>query len=453
MQLFIVNLLIIVSSWLLRTDLISLSILGLSQLVICSFALYRNSPIRLPVGLFYLILIYLFHSGFALLFIQGYSLVDFSQGYYTESDYSKAQIFTEMSVFFFTIGYTRKLSLNFISKAKDVVDVQGKYFVAFFLLCLPLYIASIYIKIDIAKESGYLETYMVTSMPLFHYGSTFIESCVPMATLLFILYKKNLSVCKYLAILMFLLSVYSMASGQRILAITSILSLGLIYFNVVSTINKKNFIIISLIAVSLLVLLPLVTSLRKYGLVDAEHLADAYQEMKTDSEGGVLFGFIREFGDTVVSLIFPMLRTGYTEPYGLGLTYLLGPLSLSPKLPIDLVQSDFYRDAMYFITRYPEAIYIHFGGSILGESFSNFGWFGCIAIYFVGLLNKMIDNSIYMAKKGYVSYPSILLIFIIPNLLKWVRDSFACVIGFTFIILYLLWLFSLNKKKQIRSSI
>lgn len=450
MQLFIVNLLIIVSSWLLRTDLISLSILGLSQLVICSFALYRNSPIRLPVGLFYLILIYLFHSGFALLFLQGYSYGELSQGYYTESDYSKAQIFTELSVFLFTIGYTRKLSLNLITRAKEVVDVQGKFFVAYFLLCLPLYIASIYIKIDIAKESGYLATYQVTSMPLFHYGSMFINSCVPMATLVFILYKKNLAFCKYLAILMFLLSVYSMASGQRILAVTSILSLGLIYFNVVSTINKKNFIIISLIAVSLLVLLPLVTSLRKYGLVDAEHLTDAYQEMRTDTEGGALFGFIREFGDTVISLIFPMLRTGYTEPYGLGLTYLLGPLSLSPKLPIDFVQSDFYRDAMYFITKYPEAKFINFGGSILGESFANFGWFGCLVISLVGRLNKLIDKSIHLAKQGYISYPSLLLIFIIPNLLRWIRDAFSCVIGFSFILLYLLWVFSLKKKKQVK---
>lgn len=449
MQLIIVNILIIVLSWLLRSDLISLSVLGLSQLVICCFSLYKNSPIKLPVGLFYLILIYLFHSGFALLFLQGYSLNDFSQGYYSESDYSKAQIFTEMSVFLFTIGYTRKLNINFISRAKEVVDVQGKYFVAFFLLCLPLYIASIYIKIDIARESGYLATFQVTSMPLFHYGSMFINSCVPMATLLFILYKKNSVVCRNLAILMFLLSVYSMASGQRILAITSILSLGLIYFNVVSTINKKNFIIISLIVVALLVFLPLVTSLRKYGLVDAEHLSDAYQEMRTDTEGGSLFGFIREFGDTVISLIFPMLKTGYSEPYGLGLTYLLAPLSLSPKLPIDLVESDFYRDAMYFITKYPEAKFINFGGSILGESYANFGWFGCVVIFFVGLLNKLIDNSIHLARKGYISYPSMLLIFIIPNLLKWVRDAFSCVIGFTFIVLYLLWIFSLNKKKRV----
>ena len=447
MQLIIVNILVIVLSWLLKTDLIFLSILGLSQVVICSFALYKNSPIKLPVGLFYLILIYLFHSGFALLFLQGHQLSDFSQGYYSVSDYGKAQIYTEMSVFLFTLGYTRKFKLNIISKAKEIVNVQGKYFVAFFLLCLPLYIASIYIKIDIAKESGYLATFKVTSMPLFHYGSMFINSCVPMATLLFVFYKKNTVVCRNLAILMFLLSVYSMASGQRILAITSILSLGLIYFNVVSTINKKNFVIISSIAVFFLIFLPLVTSLRKYGLVDAEHLSEAYQDMRTESEEGSLYGFVREFGDTVISLIFPIRHTGISEPYGFGLTYLLAPLSLSPKLPIDLVESDFYRDAMYFITKYPEAKFINFGGSILGESFANYGWFGCVVIFFVGLLNKLIDNSIYLAKKGYISYPKILLIFIIPNLLKWIRDAFSCVIGFTFIVLYLLWLFSLNKKK------
>ncbi len=450
MPIVFVNILIIISSWLLRTDLISLSILGLSQLVICSFALYRNSPIKLPVGLFYLILIYLFHSGFALLFLQGYSLVDFSQGFYTVSDYGKAQIFTEMSVFLFTLGYNRRLKLNLISGARKILDVNGKYFVVFFLFCLPLYIASIYIKIDIAKEAGYLATYKVTSMPLFHYGSMFINSCVPTATLLFVFYKKNSVACKYLAVFMLLLTVYSMASGQRILAITSILSLGVIYFNVVSTINKKNFIVIFFIIVFFLFFLPLVTSLRKYGNVDAEHLTEAYLDLQTGTEEGSLYGFLREFGDTVISLIFPMLNTGNSEPYGFGLTYLLAPLSLSPKLPVDLVQSDFYRDAMYFITKYPEAKYINFGGSILGESFSNFGWFGCIVIYFVGILNKLIDNSIYFAKKGYISYPIILIIFIIPNLLRWIRDAFSCVIGFTFIVVYLLWLFSLNKKKQVK---
>ena len=245
MQLIIVNILIIILSWLSMTDLLLLSIFGLAQLVICSLALYKNSSIKLPLGLFYLVLIYLFHSGFALLFLQGYSFNELSLGFYTVSDYGKAQVFTEMSVFLFTMGYTSKVGLNSISRTEEILDIQGKYFVYFFLFCLPLYIASIYIKIDIAKESGYLATYKVTSMPLFHYGSMFINSCVPMATLLFVLYKRNLVACKYLAILMFLLSVYSMASGQRIIAITSIVSLGVIYFNVVSKINKKNFLIFS----------------------------------------------------------------------------------------------------------------------------------------------------------------------------------------------------------------
>lgn len=449
MQLIIVNILIIVFSWLLKTDLVFLSILGLLQLVICCFALYKNSPIKLPIGLFYLILIYLFHSGFALLFLQGYQLIEFSQGYYTVSDYGKAQIYIEMSIFLFTLGYIRKLRLKLISGAREIVNVYGKYFVYFFLFCLPLYIASIYIKIDIAREYGYLATYKVTSMPLFHYGSTFIESCVPMATLLFIFYKNNLNICKYLAILMFLLSVYSMASGQRILAITSILSLGVIYFNVVSTINKKNILFILLIIVFFLVFLPLVTSLRYYGNVDAEHMTDAYLEMNSESEEGSLYGFIREFGDTVVSLIIPMKKTGYPEPYGFGLTYLLAPLSISPKLPVDLVQSDFYRDAMYFITKYSEAKLIHFGGSILGESYANFGWLGCMVLYIVGLLIKLIDHSIHLAKQGYISYPIILLIFIIPNLLRWIRDALSCVIGFMFIVLYLLWLYSQEKKRQV----
>ena len=103
---------------------------------------------------------------------------------------------------------------------------------------------------------------------------------------------------------------------------------------------------------------------------------------------------------------------------------------------------------MYFITKYPEAKFINFGGSILGESFSNFGWFGCMVLFVVGLFIKLIDNSILLAKQGRVSYFSLLLIFIIPNLLRWVRDAFSCVIGFTFIVLYVLWLYSVNKKKQ-----
>lgn len=449
MPLVTVNIFIIIFSSFLMTSQIPLSILGLVQLVICCIAIYKNSPVRLPFGIMFLLLVYLFHSGFAFLFLLGYSFSEFSMTYYNINDYGRAQIFIELSIFLFTVGYVnKKRMLKPRFQIKKTREVQGKFFVAFFLLCLPLYIAAIYTKVTIAKESGYLATFELTSTPLFRYGNLFIESCLPMSTLLFVFYKRNVFMCKCLAVIMLMLSIYSMTSGQRIMAITSLISLGVIYFNVVSEINKKNILILSAITALLVIVLPIVSRLRGSGNVDIENITDTYNGLQMEMGNGFLFMFIQEFGGTVISLIVPMVKTGESAPYGFGLTYMLAPLSLSPKLPLDLVESDLYKYAMHFITQYPEAKYINFGGSILGEAFANFGWFGCFVSFFVGLLIKLVDNSIHMVKEGNISYYTLLLIFIIPELMVWIRDSFAGVIGFVYIVLYFLWFSSVNVKNR-----
>lgn len=437
-------------SFFFKTDPVPLSILGLVQVLICCWEIYKHSPIKLPLGIFFLSLIYILHSGYALLFLQGYSFVKFSPGIYTISDYWIAQIFTELSIFLFTVGYTTsKVRVNLSYKTISTDNVDGRYFWAFFLLCFPLYVAFIFSKISAAREMGYLATYQVSSNPLFHYGIIFINSCIPFTTLLFVIYRKNITMCKCLAVVMLLLSVYSMASGQRIIAVTGIISLGVIYFNVVSTVNKKNLIIIAATVVLFIIFLPIISKLRTYGHVDVENISDTFGDMRGEGGAGFLYDFIIEFGDTVISLIFPILKTGESAPYGFGLTYLLAPLSISPVLPGFLVESDFYKDAVFFITKYPEAAQINFGGSILGEAYANFGWLGCLVLFFVGVLIRTIDNSIHLAKKGLISYYSLLLIFVIPSLLRWTRDSFGCVFGFVFVILYFLLQFSLRKRKKI----
>ena len=449
MELIPVNLFIIVTSFFFVTSPIPLSALGLVQLLICCWAIYKHSPVKLPLGIFFLALLYFLHCGFGLLFLQGYSFNEIeSRHIYSLKDYGFAQVFTELSILLYTMGYISKMKIGLSKNLKRIEVVDSKYFWGFFLLCFPFYVASIIMTVDIARESGYLATYNETnSTSLFHYGSILINSCIPMTALLLIINKKNKDLCKYLAIIMLLISVYSMMSGQRIIAITGLMAIGLIYFNVVSVINKKTIIFITLFFILFVVVSPLVTALRTYGQVDVEHMTETYEEMKTMEQNGFMYSFIHEFGNTVISLVVPMTRTGESASYSFGLTYFFAPLSLSPKLPIALVESDIYKDAMSFITRYPEARVIHFGGSILGESYANFGWLGIFLFILIGRLIKHVDNSINMAKNGFVSYTSLLLIFIIPGLLRWTRDALSIVVGFIFIVLYFLWSFSLNKKQ------
>lgn len=448
MQLLPVNLFIVVTSLFFVTNPIPLSILGLFQLLICCWAIYKHSPVKLSLGIFFLVLLYFLHSGFGLLFLQGYSFNEIeSRNIYSLRDYGFAQVFTELSILLYTEGYISKMKTGISKNYKRIEEVDSKYFWGFFFLCFPFYVASIVMTIDIARESGYVATYSETrATSLFHYGSILINACIPMAVLLLIINKKKVAICKFLAIIMLLLSVYSMTSGQRIIPITGLLALGIIYFNVVSRFSKRTILIISFFFVLLIVFMPMITALRTYGNVDVEHMAETYKEMKTIEEDGFMYNFIHEFGNTVISLIVPMTRTGESASYSFGLTYLFAPLSLSPKLPLDLVESDIYRDAMYFITRYPEAKVINFGGSILGESYANLGWLGICVFLLIGRLVKYVDYSINMARNGYVSYTSLLLIFIIPGLLRWTRDGILIVIGFIFIVLYFLWSFSLNKK-------
>ena len=446
---FIINLLIVAISIICRDQLAILSLLGLVQIIYCTISVYKVSSMKVSLGIVYPMVLYLFHSGLGLLYLLDPYFFDIALYDTTQEYYILAQIFTELCVFMYPIGYKAGRSKkNFLCKHR-INDLSYKPFVLFFLISVPFYLMATKIKIDVGKTEGYLATFELSSTPLFHYFSLFINAAIPLAILLIIFFRDNKKICNILSISVFVINVYSMTSGHRITAILYIITLAIVYFNIVTELTKKNVFVLLILIASLVVLLPIVSNLRTYGDIDSDHIATVVDDMKSDDQANSIISFLDEFGGSVVSLALPIKCSGNQVPYLGGLTYIISPIRLFPIIPFGIAEEEWYKNASTFVWQYPEFKSIGGGGSCLGELYANFGWLGWLAMFFIGYLVRLMDNAIFVVKRyGYISFPSILLIWLIPGVIGWIRGYFYLMVSFVFVVLYFLWTLTLKKNSN-----
>lgn len=443
----LINIFIIVCSILARDDLRILSILGLVQIVYCIITVQKKSPLKFSLGVLFLAVLYLFHSGLALLLLQNYTYSEIAS-FVPREYYVLAQIFTELSIFMFPIGYSMGKGKNKPFKQLHLSQVSAHPFIVAFLFCVPFYLLATYIKVRTGIAEGYAATYLLESHPLFHYGSLFITSAIPLGIILLVFYRRKTRFSRLIAISIVIVSVYSMTSGHRITALVNLIVLSIVYFNIVSELNKKSIILLVLSAVFFIIFLPMVSTLRTYGNVDQENINKMYNEMKSGEQEGAVYSGLTEFGGTVLSLALP-IQNSNSSSFNCGLSYLILPFNLSPKLPLDLVESDWYRTSRVFMYKYSVTKGMSFGGSCLGEAFANFGWFGWLFFLIVGLIVRMADNAIDELKNsGRLSFLTIFMIWQTPNFILWIRSYSYVFVSFTLILLYILWMYSVKEGQK-----
>ena len=295
-----------------------------------------------------------------------------------------------------------------------------------------------------AIKEGYKATYELQQMPIFNYGSILRYSCIPLAILLVLFYKRQDKYLRVIVLFVVFVSIYSMGSGHRITAIVNLISLSFVYFNLVKTFSKKHFLVLSFAGIAFLLISPLISLLRLEGEVDIAHMQQAQSEI----ENGALYSFLQEFGGTVVSLAYPMNFAGNDYDYLWGSTYFASPLYLLPRLPHFIAESDWYTHATTFVTCIPKEYQTSFGGSCLGEMYSNFGWLGCFVCIPFARFVRSIDDELYRIKKtGSISFFSLIIIWCISVTIAFVRSYYYTFISFMYFVLYYLW------KKSIKGTI
>lgn len=92
---------------------------------------------------------------------------------------------------------------------------------------------------------------------------------------------------------------------------------------------------------------------------------------------------LSEFGSAVNTLVIGIRYTPSEIPYGYGLSFVVAVVSCIPLL---VAHIPLLADKALFLNQLPGSVYHSLGGSYLGELFYNFGWLGCIACMFIGIV-------------------------------------------------------------------
>lgn len=412
-----------------------LSIMGLFQIVLASWNIYKRAPLSYSVGLVFIIILYIFHSGHGLLFLMGYQFYDFTNENYSYPEYASAQLFTEVCIFLIAMSYFKPMRVMRYFRY-SIPSINPKPFLYLFIVTIPFLLIATSLRNAMAVKEGYKATYELQQLPIFNYGSILIFSCIPLAILLVVLYKRQENKLRAICIFVIMISIYSMGSGHRITAVVNIISLSFVYFNLVTTFSKKHFVILSFAVIAFLMISPLISLLRLQGDVDIAHM----QQASSTLDNGALYAFLQEFGGTVVSLSYPMSFAGNEYDYLWGSTYFATPFYLFPRLPHFIATSDWYTHATTFVTCIPESYQTSFGGSCLGEMYSNFGWFGSLVSIPLGRFIRYTDDELYKIKSTEsISFFSLIIIWCISVTIAFVRSYYCAFFSFMYFVLYYLW--------------
>lgn len=432
------------------TDLRAQAAVGVIQLIICLFCVYKCAPIKISVGVFFLCMLYVFHSGYSVeILLTGEPLSFIASRDISEKTFAKAQLFTQISIFLISLAYARTVVKTSNFTKVNIRDVSPTPFVLLFFISLPFFVAASLLKIQAASSEGYADSWVVDKIPLFHYFGMFINLCIPAATILCIFYRNNKKILTAITLFIVVFGIYIMLSGHRITAISQIITLIIVYYGAIGNLKKKTAVVLLTVGFAFLAILPLITAVRSSGAATYNTLSAAYEWQQSGISDNSLDASLKEYGFTIYSLVYPMEFAGTNYDYHLGLTYLTSPIGLSPVVPEVIDKADWFRESRIFIDVFPSTVRFALGGSCLGEVYSNFWWFGCLFTVFIGFLLRIIDNILLSIKRtDKISFGSILAILWIPLVIMWVRGYFYPFISFIYLFVYFLWRFAQKRTRN-----
>ena len=179
------------------------------------------------------------------------------------------------------------------------------------------------------------------------------------------------------------INVILMATGSRQYSVCFLAVWCLIYFYYLKRLSVVGAVSMVLVCVMLLFVIDAFGELRTAGF--SIELFSAY--LANASFFDVVWDSLGEFGCAFSTLV---VCVGYVPAglsYGLGNTYLAGLLSVIPTL---VSYFPGLKSATLFTRLIPGTS--SFGGSMLGEFYYNFGWFGLVGPFLIGILLAWCQN-------------------------------------------------------------
>lgn len=438
-------------------NLFFLSILGILHICILTYCMYKINRNFFSISTLFILLIFLFHSGYSFLLILG-DMNDIKLDISVNS-YIMSQLFVQLSLTSITVSYLFFFNRIKLGEKKSNLNIElfGKVILYIFIFTLPIKAyCSIFYESSLTYSSGYLATFEAYNTPFLRIVNYLQNLCLPSFILLLFLNKTKVKMLNKFILIVCLMLFISMLSGRRSLSIAYLICIIFIYYNFVRKITKKEVGMLFMLTLCLLVSLPIISVLRS--LSDGTGLSIMMAQSANDSLGGsYLQSFFNEFGGSVYSLISTMdaISVSSQIQYNYGLTYLFSPFQAIPFLSGYLYQFDWYKYSICYIDEIRllrDYRGFPFGGSILGELYYNFGWFSPFLIGFIGYILSLVELVISNIKNnGQILLLYTIVIITIPNIIMWIRDYYSGLFGGLILITYILiYSFCYRRKKYLK---
>ena len=195
---FFVNILIVLFSFAAGENLTLLSIASVIQLVLCVNLVYKSTKTLISLGPIFIILIFLFHSGYTYLLLWGRPLSMISS--VSIPSYIKAQIFTQLCLMSITLGYVNNYKRIRLKKRVVNYDIKliTRIVTLVFLISFPVKAyCSIIFETQVVYSDGYLAVFEAYNTPFLRLLNLIQEFCLPSFLLMMVLRKdkKQFVVC------------------------------------------------------------------------------------------------------------------------------------------------------------------------------------------------------------------------------------------------------------------
>ncbi|MGM0214859.1 O-antigen polysaccharide polymerase Wzy [Enterococcus sp. AZ109] len=293
-------------------------------------------------------------------------------------------IFSMLFFLFSSTFFLQKKEPVIIEQTDSITRVNSTKIVAFslFALSAPAFIQQKMATYRVTSSMGYGGIYASSNEGS---GLAYLLSLwfIPAVFLLFYMFRKELLKKNLLILTLFATVCFSFYVGDRGSGTSVLLGTIFLLLTTASEKDRKAYTIFAVAIIGILFFVyPLIASVRGA----ANRTLDDYLKAYIDA-GGPLQLAINTFGELGSSMqIWLRLQSIVPEVqnYSFGFSYVASVLSCIPSFFFGGFSFANYAILSRWITQIEHESY-GLGFSMLGETYYNFGWFGIIAIYFVGL--------------------------------------------------------------------
>lgn len=389
----------------------------------------------MSVGTIFAVFVFFFHCSQGIITTFGFddpyfhrSVIARSQG----NEFLLAELYVLLSIVAYGISYLIKVSRkpqyvqqsSFAYSEEDNYRLRNLYKVAvvIFAICvIPLVYMDIQ-KITALRAGAYLDTYTTYREGVGKYISLIGQFARPAISLIILSLSNKKQQARIVLILSSIYFGVMMLSGDRGTNMIYIITNLFIYCKFVSKPKVRSVLVGIVIGYFFLGFVSAI-SLFRYTDFSFESFLQVFDLRSSD---GIIYSSLREFGGSMISLIYSMRFIPSYANYNYGLTYIVSLLLISPKLPQAMVNA--LNNNFAFTSVFPTAYLDSLGGSVLGELYYNFGWLGALFTLFVGLFISSIDLKINQSKQSKDWVTLGMIISFLPQIILWVRDYFSGIV-------------------------